>query len=176
MFTLGLSSSSSNSFFMILIHSAFLLCFFLFNILHQSFFKFYFFCFRLRICFCALSTNQSVEFSFLILECPVLFVLFDSVRVPFVFSFFCQYLLIHFSSCIFRLVCFCPFGAFLYYYLLIRFFYISVSLELEFELQLVSSNHQDSSQYSQIILNNVVVLMVSTRPPTPKSPVPLVIL
>ena len=53
-------------------------------------------------------------------------------------------------------------------------FFISAlpdGLSLEFEWQQVSSSLQDSSQF-MTVPNNVVVWMVSTRPPTSKSSSP----
>ena len=56
---------------------------------------FYFFCIRLLLCLSAL-TIDLIKFSFVILEYPILFVLFDPIPVPFESSFFHQYLLTYF--------------------------------------------------------------------------------
>ena len=58
-----------------------------------------------------------------------------------------------------------------YYYLLVRVFHIALADGLALEWQQVSSSLQDSSQYFAV-LNNVVVWMVSTCPPTSKSSSP----
>ena len=50
----------------------------------------------LLICSCLFSTDMLVEFSFVILEGPILFVLFDPFSGSFEHSFFHQYLLIYF--------------------------------------------------------------------------------
>ena len=52
----------------------------------------------------AFSTDLFEEFSFVILECPALFVFLDSVLISFESPFFLPYLLIYFLSCIFRFV------------------------------------------------------------------------
>ena len=57
---------------------------------------FCFFCLRLLNCLFAVSINLLVEFSFIILECPVLLVLFDPVPVPFECSLIHQYILNNF--------------------------------------------------------------------------------
>ena len=54
---------------------------------------FCFLCIYLLFFLCAFSVKSLVEFSFIILECSVLFVLLNSVTVSFKFSFFGQ----HFS-------------------------------------------------------------------------------
>ena len=71
------------------------------------------FCFpriRLRVYLRAFSPYLQVEFSFVVLECPALSVLFDLIPISFQSSFFRQYLLIYlfklyrlFSSCCFAL-------------------------------------------------------------------------
>ena len=48
------------------------------------------FCLLFLVYFCAFSSNMSVDFSFVILECPVLFVLFEPLSEPFRFFIFCQ--------------------------------------------------------------------------------------
>ncbi len=56
---------------------------------------FCFLCIRLLVCTRSFPTNLLVEFSFVILECPDLFLLLDLVSVSFKSLFFRQYLLIY---------------------------------------------------------------------------------
>ena len=74
------SSSSSNFFpsYSFILHFFYVLSFSIFYSKILSFF-----CFWLMICLCTHSTNLLVEFSFVILEYPVLFVLMYSVQVSF---------------------------------------------------------------------------------------------
>ena len=91
-----LSLSPCNSFFILLIRSVFLLCSFCSNILLQ---KRFFFCICLFICLHAFSIELYVEFSFLILESLILFVLLGSVPLSFESFFFHQYFfLVYFSQ------------------------------------------------------------------------------
>ena len=53
-----------------------------------------FFCIWLGVCLCAFSTDLLEEFNFLILECPILLVLLDSIQLSFESPLFRQYLLI----------------------------------------------------------------------------------
>ena len=57
---------------------------------------FCFLCIPLVVCPCRYFTNFLVEFSFIILECSVLFIFIELVPVSFEFPFFRQYLLIYF--------------------------------------------------------------------------------
>ena len=91
----GPSLSSCNSFFMLFIHSVFLLCSFSSHILLLKCCIF----FATGCWFLYASSNDLlVEFSIIISECPVLLVLFDFVPVS---SFFRQYFLDYF----FQLYC-----------------------------------------------------------------------
>ena len=81
-FALGSSLSPCKSISMLLIHSAFLLCWLRSHILLQNCFAS--FAFILLICFNAFSPYLLVEFSFVVLECPVLSVFFGPISV---FSF-----------------------------------------------------------------------------------------
>ena len=78
-FTSRPSLSPCNSFSVLSIHLAFLLCYFRFHILLQNYFDFFESgCFYFLIYF---PIYLSVKFSFDILESPVLIVLFDSVAI-----------------------------------------------------------------------------------------------
>ena len=84
------SSSRCISFFMLIVHA---IMFFLFPYLTLE--LFYSLCIQLLVWLSALSINLLVEFSFIILECSVLFILLDPVLVSFKSLFFCLYLLIY---------------------------------------------------------------------------------
>ena len=75
-------------FFMLSIHLVFLLCSFCYHILFPLYPLVH-----LSLCF---FIDVLLEFSFVILEYPILFELIDPVPVSFEFSFFYQYLLIYF--------------------------------------------------------------------------------
>ena len=62
---------------------------------------FCFLCFQLFICLWAFSIDLLVNFSFAILEDPVLLALFDSIPVSFEYPFFRQYILLY----LFQLYC-----------------------------------------------------------------------
>ena len=70
---LGLSSSPSSSLVILFIHSALSLCFWLPYFRPKSF---GFFVIRLLVCFCVIPSQLLIEFSFVVLECSVLSVLF----------------------------------------------------------------------------------------------------
>ena len=80
-------------FFIRFIHSKFVM-FFPSPYFTPKLLRFFYPC--LLICFGIFSTNLLVEFSFVILEFSVLFILFDPVQIPLESSFFRQYLLIYF--------------------------------------------------------------------------------
>ena len=92
-------------FFMLFIYSAFPL-FFLFPYFTPKWFSL--FSMQLFICFCAMSINLLVDFSFVILEIPLLFVLLDPIRhlLSLLSIYYC------FSTCIFRLIYRSYFGIF----------------------------------------------------------------
>ena len=83
---------------------------------------FCFFCLQLLICLCALSTNLSVEISFVTLKYPVLFVLFDLVSILFESYFFHQYILVNFFPVVLSELSFWG------YFLSVGFLYISPSI------------------------------------------------
>ena len=84
-------------------------------------------CIRLMISLRASSTYLQVEFSFVILKCPALSVLFDPVSVSFLSSFFRSYLPIYILKlyCYFYLCCFSLFNP--KYFLCCRRFSICIS-------------------------------------------------
>ena len=86
--------STLKSFFHVIYPFSLSIMFFLFPYFTPELFCFH--CIQLLVCPCAFSINLSVEFSFIMLEGPVLFVLFNSVQVSFEFLFFHQYFLIPF--------------------------------------------------------------------------------
>ena len=96
--TLGLPSSPCNSFFIRFIHLIFLLCSSRSHVLHQN--SFVSLCIRFLVCPRAFSSYSLVEFSFAILESPVLIVLHDPVSLAFKSLFWFIS-----SSCIVRFVC-----------------------------------------------------------------------
>ena len=75
---LGPSSRSSNSLVILFIHSAFLLCLWMPYFSPKSF---GFSCIRLLVCFRVNFSQLLIEFSFFVLECAVLFVLFYSLSI-----------------------------------------------------------------------------------------------
>ena len=102
--TFWLSSRSPNSFVILLIHSGFF-----FVILswlpYFSPKSFGFSCIRLLVCFHVISPHLLVEFSFVVLECPVLSVFFTlSLYLFNLLSFSCTFWIIS-SSCIVMFLC-----------------------------------------------------------------------
>ena len=77
-FAFGPSLSPSSSFVILFILSAFSLCFWLPYFSPKSF---GFFCVRLLVCFRVISSHLLVEFSFVVLECTVLSVLFYPLSI-----------------------------------------------------------------------------------------------
>ena len=65
-----------------------------------------FFCIRLLECFIVIF-QLLIEFSFIVLECPILSVLFYPLSISLQSSFFCQYFLVYFLklNCKFFLCC-----------------------------------------------------------------------
>ena len=90
-FTSRISTSSLNSFFHIDNPFYISIMVFLFPYFILKLFGFFWIC--LLVCPCTLATNLLVEFSFVILECPIMFVLLDPIPISFVSPFFCQYFL-----------------------------------------------------------------------------------
>ena len=79
-FRLGTPSSPFNSLVMLFIHSAFSLCFWLPYFSPKSF---GFFCICLLVYFRVISSQLLIEFSLVVLECPILFALFYPLSVSF---------------------------------------------------------------------------------------------
>ena len=86
----GPSSILCNSFFMPFNHSAFIVLFFLLPLFTPEIFSFV--CIRFLVFLYTFFTDFLIEFSFVILECLVLFVLLDPVPASFKFLFFHQYI------------------------------------------------------------------------------------
>ena len=91
--TFGPSSSLNNSLVILFIHSTFSLYFFGCHILVQN---------RLVSfapvvdMFFVISSQSLIEFSFVVLEYPVLSILFYPLSISLKYSFFCQYFLVYF--------------------------------------------------------------------------------
>ena len=138
---------------MLFIHSSFLLWSFHFHYFTQKWFRF--FCIRLLIYLCAVFTNLFVGFSFVKLECLVLFALFGHVSV-----FFKSYNTTRRNKLkgIGKRI---PFNLFLLVVLYDLLFIHLRFFLLEFEWQQVFSGFQNSSLGD---LNHAVVWMVSPCP------------
>ena len=88
------SSSLSNSFFHVAYPFGFFVMFSWLPYFSPKLFGFS--CIRLLVCFRVFSPNLLVEFTFVVLECTILSVLFYPVSISFLSSFFCYYLLVYF--------------------------------------------------------------------------------
>ena len=117
-----LSSNPGNCVFSLFIHSTFLLYSFCFHILHQNFF-----CLRLLVFPCVFFIYLLIEFSFVILEDPVFFVILYNAPISFA-SPFRKYLWFISFICIVILVCCCILLIFSFYCFLVCFLSLAFSL------------------------------------------------